>query len=329
MGSQERSKKNFHLWKKAILHFLICFVMGFFTGFAPISKPTGFSSHITVSPSTSYSPQLIELDVTGPTAGHNHSTETAVIEEEEEQEEEEKRDQREDSNQTKLLILITPISTRNKIRNALVTRLANTLKLVAKPLLWIVVEQQFDDDFEVSEILRKTGIMYRHVVSKGNFTDVDSETDHHRNLALIHIEQHRLSGIVHFVGLSNVYDLSFFDEIRTIETFGTWPVAKVYANKEEVRIEGPVCDSSEVVGWHLKRMRNMTETRPPLIHISSFAFNSSILWDPERWGRTSSLQDASQNSVKFVRDEVVEEETSLKGIPAQGCSKVLLWVSEG
>lgn len=83
-------------------------------------------------------------------------------------------------------------------------------------------------------------------------------------------------------------------------TFGTWPIAKLYAaNKKKVIIEGPVCDYSEVMGWHLKRMRNVTDTntntKPPLnIHISSFGFNSSILWDPERWGRTSSVQDTSQ-----------------------------------
>lgn len=59
-------------------------------------------------------------------------------------------------------------------------------------------------------------------------------------------------------------------------------------------IEGPVCDSSKVIGWHLRNMNNETDIITPPIHISSFAFNSSILWDPERWGRTSSLQDTSQ-----------------------------------
>ncbi|GAB2272996.1 hypothetical protein Dimus_007809 [Dionaea muscipula] len=38
-----------------------------------------------------------------------------------------------------------------------------------------------------------------------------------RNLAPNHIELQRLSGIVNFAGLHNVYDLSFFNEIRSIE----------------------------------------------------------------------------------------------------------------
>lgn len=74
--------------------------------------------------------------------------------------------------------------------------------------------------------------------------------------------------------------------------FGTWPTALLLANRKRVIIEGPVCDSSQVIGWHLRNMNNETITSP--IHISSFAFNSSILWDPERWGRTSSVKDSNQ-----------------------------------
>lgn len=76
-------------------------------------------------------------------------------------------------------------------------------------------------------------------------------------------------------------------------------MALVSANRKRVTIEGPVCNSAEVIGWHLKRMNNNNnateeeDAKSPL-DISSFAFNSSILWDPERWGRVSSVQDTSQ-----------------------------------
>lgn len=76
-------------------------------------------------------------------------------------------------------------------------------------------------------------------------------------------------------------------------------MALVSANRKRVTIEGPVCNSAEVIGWHLRRMNNNNnnateeDAKSPL-HISSFAFNSSILWDPERWGRVSSVQDTSQ-----------------------------------
>ncbi|CBI32696.3 unnamed protein product, partial [Vitis vinifera] len=268
MGSSERSKKRVQLWKKAVVQFSLCFVMGFFMGFAPAGKASFFSSN------------------------------AAAL------------------NQSQTLMAETPVEVPAR-------RLAYTLRLVPPPLLWIVVEAQTDSS-EVSEILRKTGIMYRHLVSKENFTEPAAEMDHQRNLALSHIEHHKLSGIVHFAALSNVYDLRFFDEIRDIEVFGTWPMASLSANRNKVIMEGPVCDSSQVIGWHLKKMNNETETRSPL-HISGFSFNSSILWDPERWGRPSSVQDNSQNSIKFVKEVALEDESKLKGIPQEDCSRILLW----
>nr|XP_016438769.1 PREDICTED: probable beta-1,4-xylosyltransferase IRX9 [Nicotiana tabacum] len=358
MVSLERSKKKVQLWKKAIVHFLLCFVMGFFTGFAPTGKGSLFSTRNIAIPkipqSNQTQPNMLHhsrleseifnkplLDETSTTVASEwfnlndtrHSEK--VLEEKEEEEGEERQEQDQDQvqeqeeangeflNPRRLLIIVTPTSAKDQNRGMLLRRLSNTLRLIPQPILWVVVEQQIEDS-NVSKILRKTGIMYRHLVFKENFTNIHEEVDHQRNVALNHIEHHKLSGIVHFASLSNVYDLSFFDELRAIEGFGTWPMALLSANKKEVIIEGPVCDSSEVMGWHLKKANNSTDERPP-IRVSSVAFNSSILWDPERWGRTSSIQDTSQDSLKFVRKEVFEDETKLMGIPPNDCSKILLW----
>lgn len=216
MGSQERSRKKIHIRKKAIVHFSLCFVMGFFTGFAPTNKAWRSSSHVTMSLSTSYSPQPVEvlrtqnsnrslLSDSDAGAAHSHKAKKGKETKESEA-----------SNAEKLVIVVTPTSRRQKFRNVMLRRLANTLRLVAQPLLWVVVEPKSHDS-EVSEILRKTGIMYRHVVFEEDFSDADSEMDHQRNLALKHIEHHRLSGIVHFAGLSSIYDLTFFQGIRAIE----------------------------------------------------------------------------------------------------------------
>ncbi|OAY42641.1 beta-1,4-xylosyltransferase IRX9 [Manihot esculenta] len=332
MGSLERSKKKVQLWKKAVVHFALCFVMGFFTGFAPTGKASIFSSQIISSNKSYFSPQPIEVlhsAVTPPAQDPKNDSlaaETPMqIPAESERakflEEVEEREAK--LNPRRLIIIITPMSSKDAYEGVFLRRLANTIRLVPPPLLWIVVEGQTESD-EVSEILRKTGIMYRHFVSKENFTDPQAELDHQRNVALRHIEQHRLSGIVHFAGLSNTYDLAFFDELREIEVFGTWPMALLTANKNKVIIEGPVCDSSQVIGWHLKKINNQTDSTPP-IHISSFGFNSSILWDPERWGRPSSVPQTSQNSIKFVKQVALEDETKLKGIPPEECSKIMLW----
>ncbi|KAK4342987.1 hypothetical protein RND71_038803 [Anisodus tanguticus] len=364
MGSLERSKKKVQLWKKAIVHFLLCFVMGFFTGFAPTGKGTSMFStrnvainktphgsnqtqpslnilhHSRLESETFNKPLSDETSATTPTIvtsqwsklnDTRHSENVLAEEEEEGEEERQDQDQEQEPkgandeflNPRRLLIIVTPTNAKDQNRGMLLKRLSNTLRLIPKPVLWVVVEQQIESS-EVSNILRKTGIMYRHLVFKENFTNIHEEVDHQINVALNHIEHHRLSGIVHFASLSNVYDLTFFDELRAIEGFGTWPMALLSANKKQVTIEGPICDSSEVMGWHLKKANNSTDERPP-IRVSNFAFNSSILWDPERWGRTSSIQDTSQDSLKFVRKEVLEDETKLMGIPPDDCSKILLW----
>ncbi|EAY96362.1 hypothetical protein OsI_18261 [Oryza sativa Indica Group] len=37
-AERPKQRRSSHLWKKALLHFSLCFVMGFFTGFAPSSS---------------------------------------------------------------------------------------------------------------------------------------------------------------------------------------------------------------------------------------------------------------------------------------------------
>ncbi|XP_050232584.1 beta-1,4-xylosyltransferase IRX9-like [Mercurialis annua] len=318
MGSAERSKKRVQLWKNAIVHFCLCFVMGFFTGFAPTSKSSPFSTYISLLNKSHSSPNPNYFAVTPQT--NMNTSQTLISASQNPREEETKPNNLASRRQ---IIIITPISNKYPYEEVLLRRLGNTIKLVSTPLLWIVVEGQRENN-KVSEILRKTGIMYRHLVSKQNLSDLEDELDDLRNVGLTHIEQHRLSGIVHFASLSNVYDLAFFDELREIEGIGTWAMASVTPNKKNVIIEGAVCDSSQIIRWHMKKMSNNNES-DATIQISSFAFNSSILWDPEIWGRPSSIPLTTQNSIKFVKQVALEDEIKLKGTPPKKCSKIMLW----
>ncbi|THU70096.1 hypothetical protein C4D60_Mb08t21460 [Musa balbisiana] len=344
MGSLDRSKKRTQLWKKALLHFALCFVTGFFTGFAPTSTASLFSRHdASIRPATadSFNRSLMaEMPPETPAASERLGPATAdssvnrslMVETTAETPAASERLERGSERQ---LIVVTTTQSGDRLQGALLRRLADTLKLVPPPLLWVVVQARAAAP-ETAEVLRRTGVVYRHLTFDANFTDPAAEADHQRNVALNHIEYHRLTGIVHFAGASNVYDLRFFQEMRQIEGFGAWPVALVSANRKRVVVEGPICNSSKVVGWLFRDLANdkiglgnlLTDAdmkaKHPRINISGFAFNSSILWDPERWGRATSVPDTSQDSIKFVREVLLEDETKLKGIPA-GCSKIMLW----
>ncbi|XVE55669.1 hypothetical protein DITRI_Ditri03aG0177100 [Diplodiscus trichospermus] len=226
----------------------------------------------------------------------------------------------------KQLIVVTPTYNRG-FQAYFLNRLGQVLRLVKPPLVWIVVEEKAAS-FETAEILRKTGVMYRHVVSTRNASDVKDRGVHQRNAALEHIERHKLDGIVFFADDDNVYTLELFESLRTISRFGTWPVAMLAQSKNKAILEGPVCNASRVIGWHTneksKRLRRFH------VDMSGFAFNSTILWDSKRWGRPFSNPIQQLDTVKegfqettFI-EQLVEDESQMEGIPP-GCSRIMNW----
>ena len=117
----------------------------------------------------------------------------------------------------KLLIIVTPTFTHPFQAHSL-HRLAQTLKLVPPPMLWIVVEMTSQSE-ETAEILRSSRIMYRHLICKSNLTDTSHRSILQRNVALTHIETHRLDGIVYFADDDNIYSVELFQQMREIRYF--------------------------------------------------------------------------------------------------------------
>ncbi|CAJ2643155.1 unnamed protein product [Trifolium pratense] len=225
----------------------------------------------------------------------------------------------------KQLIVVTPTYNR-AFQSYFLNRLGQVLRLVPPPLLWVVVEMN-SASMETAELLRKTGVMYRHLVCKKNSTDVKDRGVHQRNRALEHIEHHKLDGIVYFADDDNVYSLELFQTMRDISRFGTWPVAMLAPSKNKAILEGPVCNGSQVIGWHTneksKRLRRFH------VDMSGFAFNSTILWDPKRWRRPTSKPIRQLDSVKegfqttFI-EQLVEDENQMEGSPP-ACMKIMNW----
>ncbi|KAM3347836.1 hypothetical protein ACQJBY_021635 [Aegilops geniculata] len=177
----------------------------------------------------------------------------------------------------------------------------------------------------------------------GNASD---EVDLQKNVALSHIERHRLAGVVHFAAASAIYDLEFFEELRQTRGVAAWPTATVSSADQTVTLQGPTCNSSEITGWHSKdSSTNATATHtdvaaaqdtgairnssslPPEIGISGLGFRSSILWESEWFvDSNSSSGGSSQDYIQLVRQMAVGDWDEQKGIPSD-CSesRIMLW----
>ncbi|XP_073123516.1 probable beta-1,4-xylosyltransferase IRX9H [Henckelia pumila] len=341
----DRSKAKGLVWRRAFFHFLMCFIAGVFVGLTPFaslhSSPNILSinrafdlellqpvmnefndwkknvtpvvGRLSVNENSSSEPQRTNLELKDGNIKEillNNSI-----------------DQDSDSMFHKLLIIVTPLcSSLHQIHY--LNRLGNTLKLVPHPLVWIIVEMN-SQSVEMAELLRNTGVMYRHLVcSVKNSTDIIDTRVLLRNVALSHIETHHLDGIVYFADLDNIYSVQLFDQLRQIRRFGTWPLAKFEGKKGKMFLEGPICNGSQVLGWHVidlaKRFRRFHAD------MSGFAFNSTIIWDPKRWHRTmlepirqlENVKDDFQAST-FI-EQVVEDESQMECFSLNS-SEIMVW----
>ena len=96
-----------------------------------------------------------------------------------------------------LLIVTVTRADGGMEQDASLVRLAHTLRHVAPPLLWIVVgAENRTATARAVRVLRGTGVMFRHLTYDArNITDAGAgdEADRQRDVALSHIERHRLN----------------------------------------------------------------------------------------------------------------------------------------
>ncbi|KAK8591148.1 hypothetical protein V6N13_031213 [Hibiscus sabdariffa] len=289
----DRFKLKGNVWKRVLLHFFICFIVGFFIGLTPFismdfsfmnsgSKGQAFSFEVSSAFGNFRNLDGSEKNVTSVTDNkgieNNAGTNQSLPGDK-------------DPETRKLLIVVTPTYAR-PLQAYYLNRLAYTLKLAKPPLLWIVVEMSSQSE-ETADILRRSGVMYRHIVCKKNLTGIKDRHVHQRNVALSHIEIHHLDGIVYFANEDNMHSIDLFHQMRNIR-----------------------------LSRRIRRFHG---------EMSGFAFNSTILWDPKRWNRPTlepirqldTVKDGFQAS-SFI-EQLVDDESQMEGLPPD-CSRIMVWM---
>lgn len=341
----EKSKPKGQLWRKVLFHFFICFMVGVSIGLIPLastnlslnlmSRNQGFSFEVISTVKKLQSLENVKINET-PLVDEAVKFDATLISAVQEQEltdgvtynisDSQFSDESYLESQ-KLLIIVTP--TYNHLFQAYyLHHLSQTLKLVSPPLLWIVVEMNSQSD-ETADILRSSGIMYRHLICKMNLTNTSHRSLLMRNLAIAHIETHRLNGIVYFADNDNIYSIDIFQQMREIRRFGTWTVARLSKDRSGILLQGPICNGSEVIGWHTN---NESDGNSKRFHaeMQGFAFNSTILWDPKKRHRPShepirQLESVRENLwVSTLIEQIVEDESEMEGL-MNDCSRVMVW----
>ncbi|VAH74267.1 unnamed protein product [Triticum turgidum subsp. durum] len=383
MDSAERSRKRAQRWSKrkaVVIHLAVCFVVGALAPLAATGGPFIDGIRASVLPFGGVQRVAPPSPPAAPDIG------------------------------LLLIVTVTRPDEDGMSQEASVTRLGHTLRHVPPPLVWIVVGAE-NRSASTVQVLRSTGVMFRHLTYATNITtavnnattnstmeasanntttaaekngtnntiventtvegsasntttaaekngtnntivenntgNASDEADLQKNVALSHIERHRLAGVVHFAAASAIYDLEFFEELRQTRGVAAWPTATVSSADQTVTLQGPTCNSSQITGWYSKdSSTNATATHtadavaaqdtgairnssslPPEIGISGLGFWSSILWESEWFADSnSSSGGGSQDYIQLVRRMAVGDEDVRKGIPSD-CSKsrIMMW----
>ncbi|KAL6598715.1 hypothetical protein ACP70R_005065 [Stipagrostis hirtigluma subsp. patula] len=319
--------------RRAMLHSCLCFLLGLFAGLAP-SDWTDAASRAAASANAAATAHVFRALHAVRAINQTSSSSLLVLQHR-------ARAPPPPAPQPQLVVVVTTTAQSERERRAAgLTRTAHALRLVAPPVVWLVVEAA-REAAPTALLLRRTGVAYRHVTYRDNFSSDarEEELHHQRYAALGHVEQHRLRGVVLFAGLADVYDLRLLHQLRQIRTFGAWPVATVWEQQQRVAVEGPVCSSSSSVaaGWFSvpaaddDGRRGAASVRPrpslPDVGVHGFAFSSDLLWDPARWDRfPTSEPDHSQDSIEFVQRLLVEDYNKTRGMPDySNCSQIMAW----
>ncbi|KAI6196970.1 Galactosylgalactosylxylosylprotein 3-beta-glucuronosyltransferase [Aphelenchoides besseyi] len=178
-----------------------------------------------------------------------------------------------------LIFFITPTK-RRPAQKADLIRLYQTLSYVPN-LYWIVVEDAEQPSSAIDEILARTRLKSVHLSAltppQKRLRDKDPNWRLprgviQRNTALKWIRSNFgtvHNGVVFFGDDDNVYDWRLFEQIRSVDKIGVWPVGLVGG----LLVETPLLTNGKIVGFS----STWKKERPFPIDMAAFAVNVTIV----------------------------------------------------
>ncbi|KAM3718221.1 Coiled-coil domain-containing protein [Dirofilaria immitis] len=221
------------------------------------------------------------------------------------------------------IYFITP-TYRRPTQKADLIRLAQTLAHVPN-LHWIVVEDANNISPFIADIFKRYHIRFTHLYAltppekKPNETDPNWKVPRgvvQRNKALLWLRKnlHNLRrGVVYFGDDDNTYDWRLFDEMRTVERVGVWPVGLVGGLIVEMARLSEDKNVSFNSLWKPER--------PFPIDMAAFAINLSLALDANAFF-TYDVPRGYQESHFLTTLGLKRSDLELK---ADGCTKVYVW----
>ncbi|VDK78329.1 unnamed protein product [Litomosoides sigmodontis] len=221
------------------------------------------------------------------------------------------------------IYFITP-TYRRPTQKADLVRLAQTLAYVPN-LYWIVVEDANNTSPFITEILERYRIKFAHLYALTPPKKKPNETDPNwkiargivqRNKALMWLRRNldrSKRGVVYFGDDDNTYDWRLFDEMRSIERVGVWPVGLVGG----LIVETAVLSEGNNVSFNSL----WKPDRPFPVDMAAFAVNLSLALNANA-SFTYDVPRGYQESHFLTSLGLTRNDLELK---ADGCTKVYVW----
>ncbi|XP_028329669.1 galactosylgalactosylxylosylprotein 3-beta-glucuronosyltransferase 3 [Gouania willdenowi] len=226
------------------------------------------------------------------------------------------------------IFVITPTYAR-LVQKAELTRLMQTFLHVPQ-LHWIVVEDSPRKTALVTDLLKKSGLVYTHLhfltakdrkLQEGDPSWLKPRGVEQRNEGLRWLREDRRAppgedgqqGVVYFADDDNTYSVQLFTEMRNTQRVSVWPVGLVGGMK----YERPVVEGGKVVRFHT----GWRPSRPFPMDMAGFAVSLRlVLTNPEACFDGEAPMGFLESS--FLKGLVTMDELEPK---ADDCTKVLVW----